>query len=135
MSEDQVRQLGILESLADEPTREKLFKGREQMFAKVRKKLKVSRETVRRYQKRSDLYISTLRSYVEGVGGKLSLVVEFPDQAPVILAGLGMDEGKPKKSLRKKAKLASKRDVSVKPSVKLRSEISTKSGAKLRKSA
>ena len=38
--------------------------------------------------KRTDLYLSTLRSYVEGLGGKLSLVVEFPDRPPVILAGL-----------------------------------------------
>ncbi len=36
----------------------------------------------------SDLLISTLRSYVEAMGGSLSLVAEFPDRQPVILAGL-----------------------------------------------
>jgi hypothetical protein len=43
---------------------------------------------VSRLEQRSDLLISTLRGYVEAMGGKLSLVAEFPDQEPVILAGL-----------------------------------------------
>jgi hypothetical protein len=44
---------------------------------------------ISRIEKRTDLYLSTLRSYVEGVGGKLSLVVEFPNRQPVVLTGLG----------------------------------------------
>jgi len=36
----------------------------------------------------SDLLISTLRGCVEAMGGKLSLVAEFPHQEPVILTGL-----------------------------------------------
>lgn len=74
--------------------------------AKLPKKLKIGQEGVSRIEKRSDLYISTLRSYVEGVGGKLSLVVELPDQPPVILAGLGGDDGA--KSKKKKAKSSAK---------------------------
>jgi len=60
--------------------------------AKLSKKLKIGQEGVSRIEKRSDLYISTLRSYVEGVGGKLKLVVELPDRNPVILSGLGENE-------------------------------------------
>jgi DNA-binding XRE family transcriptional regulator len=78
--------------------------------ARLSKKLKIGQEGVSRIEKRSDLYLSTLRSYVEGVGGKLSLIVEFPDRPPVILAGLGEKPGKderPKKS-RKKPKAAAK---------------------------
>lgn len=62
--------------------------------ARLSKKLKIGQEGVSRIEKRTDLYLSTLRSYVEGVGGKLSLVVEFPDRAPVILAGLGESAGR-----------------------------------------
>jgi hypothetical protein len=62
--------------------------------ARLSKKLKIGQEGVSRIEKRSDLYISTLRNYVEGVGGKLKLVVELPDRAPVILTGLGLDEGR-----------------------------------------
>jgi DNA-binding XRE family transcriptional regulator len=61
--------------------------------ARLSKKLKIGQEGVSRIEKRSDLYISTLRSYVEGVGGKLKLVVELPDRPPVILTGLGEDQG------------------------------------------
>ena len=68
---------------------------------RLSKKLKIGQEGVSRIEKRSDLYISTLRSYVEGVGGKLSMVVEFPDQPPVILAALG--SGDRSKKTKKKA--------------------------------
>ena len=61
--------------------------------ARLSKKLKIGQEGVSRIEKRSDLYISTLRSYVEGVGGKLKLVVELPNLPPIILSGLGEDQG------------------------------------------
>jgi transcriptional regulator with XRE-family HTH domain len=60
--------------------------------ARLSKKLKIGQEGVSRIEKRSDLYLSTLRSYIEGLGGKLSLIVEFPDQAPVVLSGLGEEQ-------------------------------------------
>jgi hypothetical protein len=68
---------------------------------RLSKKLKIGQEGVSRIEKRSDLYISTLRGYVEGVGGKLKLVVELPDRPPVILSGLGGDDSK--KMAKKKA--------------------------------
>jgi DNA-binding XRE family transcriptional regulator len=68
---------------------------------RLSKKLKIGQEGVSRIEKRSDLYISTLRSYVEGVGGKLKLVVELPDRPPVILSGLGEDRSE--KRTKKKA--------------------------------
>jgi DNA-binding XRE family transcriptional regulator len=73
---------------------------------RLSKKLKIGQEGVSRIEKRSDLYISTLRSYVEGIGGKLKLVVELPDRAPVILTGLGESATgkKPKKRARSEAK-------------------------------
>ena len=62
--------------------------------------------TVRRIEKRADLYLSTLRSYVEGVGGELTLMVKFPDRPPVILTGFGenADSKKAKKNAGKSAK-------------------------------
>jgi DNA-binding XRE family transcriptional regulator len=64
--------------------------------ARLSRKLKIGQEGISRIEKRTDLYISTLRSYVEGVGGKLSMIVEFPDRPPVILAGLGSDDRRKK---------------------------------------
>lgn len=63
--------------------------------AKLSRKLKIGQEGISRIEKRTDLYLSTLRGYVEGVGGKLSLVVEFPDHPPVLLTGLGEELQKP----------------------------------------
>jgi hypothetical protein len=108
MSEGQRNQSGISELQADEATREMLAKVRKRTRVSVAKKLKVSKETVSRIEKRTDLYLSTLRGYVEGVGGKLSLVVEFPDHSPVILAGLGEDAGVGTKKAKMKTETASK---------------------------
>jgi len=74
--------------------------------ARLSKKLKIGQEGVSRIEKRTDLYISTLRGYVEGVGGKLKLVVELPDQPPVLLTGLG--EGAAARKVKKKAGNSSK---------------------------
>ena len=42
------------------------------------------------------LLISTLRSYVEAMGGKISIIAEFPDRVPVILTGLFTMDNAPK---------------------------------------
>jgi hypothetical protein len=75
--------------------------------ARLSKKLKIGQEGVSRIEKRTDLYLSTLRSYVEGLGGKLSLTVEFPDRAPVVLTGFG--DGSESVKLRKQTAKRGKR--------------------------
>ena len=74
--------------------------------ARLSKKLKIGQEGVSRIEKRSDLYLSTLRSYVEGVCGELTLMVKFPDRPPVILTGFG--ENADSKKTKKKAKITAK---------------------------
>lgn len=51
--------------------------------------LGVGQEGVSRLEQRSDLLLSTLRGYVEALGGHLELVATFPDRPPVVLSGLG----------------------------------------------
>jgi hypothetical protein len=94
------------ELIAEELNLRELRRLRKLTQARVSRKLKIGQEGVSRIEKRSDLYISTLRSYVEAVGGKLSLVVELPDQPPIVLAGLGTGDGKrrAKKKVRPGAK-------------------------------
>ena len=54
--------------------------------------LGIGQDSVSRLEQRSDLLISTLRSYVEAMGGRLSIVAEFPNHEPVILTGIaGID--------------------------------------------
>src|SRR6476619_1120522 len=55
----------------------------------VARTLNMGQEGVSRLEKRSDLLLSTLRNYVEAVGGSLTLVVQFPDQEPIAIGGLG----------------------------------------------
>ncbi len=43
------------------------------------KTLKVNQPAVAKLEKRTDLYVSSLRSYIEAVGGKLKIIAEFPD--------------------------------------------------------
>jgi DNA-binding transcriptional ArsR family regulator len=84
------------ELIAEELNLRELRRLRKLTQARLSRKLKIGQEGVSRIEKRTDLYLSTLRDYVEGVGGKLSLVVQFPDQAPVVLGGLGDGDGDPK---------------------------------------
>jgi len=89
------------ELIAEELNLREVRRLRKLTQARLSKKLKIGQEGVSRIEKRTDLYISTLRSYVEGVGGKLKLVVELPDRPPVILSGLGEAQGE--KRAKKKA--------------------------------
>jgi DNA-binding XRE family transcriptional regulator len=54
--------------------------------------LGIRQATVAQLEKRSDLLLSTLRGYVEAMGGRLKLMVEFPGRPPVALEGLGDTE-------------------------------------------
>ena len=47
--------------------------------------LDVGQDAISRLEKRSDMLMSTLRHYVESVGGQLALVAAFPDRGPVII--------------------------------------------------
>ncbi|MDK2462336.1 XRE family transcriptional regulator [Aphanizomenon sp. PH219] len=51
--------------------------------------LGIRQDSVSRLEKRADLLLSTLRSYVKAMGGDLKLVAEFPDRPSVIISALG----------------------------------------------
>ena len=61
----------------------------------VAETLGVGQAAIAKMEKRSDLMISTLRGYVEAMGGRLDLIVEFPGRAAVRLEGLGETEDPP----------------------------------------
>ena len=80
------------ELLAEEMTLRELRKARQLTQVRMAKQLGITQDSVSRLEKRSDLLLSTLRKTVEAMGGKLSLVAEFPDCAPVVLSGLAEDD-------------------------------------------
>ena len=74
---------------AEYQTLKDLRKARDLTQAQLAESLGIRQATIAQLEKRSDLMISTLRSYVEAMGGRLRLTVEFPDKAPVSLEGFG----------------------------------------------
>jgi len=46
--------------------------------------LKVNQPSVARLERRTDMYVSSLRSYIEAMGGRLNIVAEFPQGNVVI---------------------------------------------------
>ena len=82
--------------LAEEMSLQELRKARKQTQVRVARKLGINQENVSRLERRSDLLISTLSGYVDALGGKLSLVVEFPGRPPIALTGIAaLDEENP----------------------------------------
>ena len=83
--------------IAEEMTLRELRKAHNLTQERLAKVLKIGQEQVSRLELRSDLLFSTLRGYVEAMGGKLVLVVEFPDRQPVIVSGIAGLNGEPSK--------------------------------------
>jgi len=76
------------ELLAEEMTLQELRQAREMTQVKMAKKLGIAQKQISEIEKRTDMHISTLRRSIEAMGGKLSLVAEFPDRKPVKLSGI-----------------------------------------------
>lgn len=60
--------------------------------------LGVGQDTISRLEKRSDMLLSTLRHYVESMGGQLNLVAQFPNRPPVVIEHLGVEPSVRKKN-------------------------------------
>lgn len=63
----------------------------EQTQENLAEALGVGQDTISRLEKRSDMLLSTLRHYVESMGGKLELVAQFPNRPPVVIEHLGVE--------------------------------------------
>jgi hypothetical protein len=63
--------------------------------ARIAETLGIGQDQVSRLEQRSDLLLSTLRGYVEAMGGRLTIVAEFPHKKPVVLSGIGALETEP----------------------------------------
>ena len=88
------------ELIAEEMTLRDLRKAHELTQEKMAELLDVKQESISNIEKRSDLLISTLRGYVEAMGGDLSLLVRFPNRPPVELNTLGSVLGPARKAAR-----------------------------------
>lgn len=78
--------------ISEERTLQELRQAHKLTQKRMAEVLGVGQDSVSRLEQRSDLLISTLRGYVEAMGGRLSLIAEFPNQDPIVLAGLATIE-------------------------------------------
>jgi hypothetical protein len=61
----------------------------------------VEQENVSRLERRADLLLSTLSSYVAAMGGRLRLVAEFPNRRPVAIALGDISDDAPRQPVRR----------------------------------
>ncbi len=76
------------ELIAEEMSLDELRRTLTLTQVRIAETLAIRQNSVSPLEKRSDLLLSTLRSYVEAMGGHLSLIAEFPNREPVTLSGL-----------------------------------------------
>ena len=79
------------ELIAQQMTLQDLRQARHLTQQHMAQRLGIGQDSVSRLERRSDLLLSTLRSYIEAMGGHLRLIVEFPDRPPVDLSSLSND--------------------------------------------
>ena len=68
------------ELIAEEATLRQIREARERSQEAVAQKLHIKQAAVSKLERRTDMYLSTLRGYIEAMGGKLEIVARFPDQ-------------------------------------------------------
>jgi transcriptional regulator with XRE-family HTH domain len=80
-----------------------LRKAAEQTQEDLAAALGVGQDTISRLESRSDMLLSTLRHYVEGMGGTLELVAQFPNRPPVIIDRIGAQRSARRKIVKGKS--------------------------------
>jgi transcriptional regulator with XRE-family HTH domain len=67
--------------IVEEATLRQVREARERSQAAVAEKLYINQAAVSKLERRTDMYLSTLRGYIEAMGGKLEIIARFPGQA------------------------------------------------------
>ena len=73
--------------IAKEMTLRDLRKALALTQADISSKLHMNQEAISRMERRSDLLLSTLVTYIKAMGGELTLTAKFPNRPPITLSG------------------------------------------------
>ena len=95
------------ELIAEEMTLRDLRKAQELTQERMAELLGIGQDSISRLESRTDMLVSTLRSYVAAMGGSLELVVRFRDRPPVSLPTLFGKEDKSANRRRNKSTIES----------------------------
>ena len=90
------------ELIAEELTLQDLRKAQKLTQEQMAKTLNIGQDSISRLEKRSDMMLSTMRSYVEAMGGSLELVARFPNRAPVIIKSIKDMSPAPRKRVKRR---------------------------------
>jgi hypothetical protein len=93
------------ELMAEEATLRQIREARERSQAAVAQQLRINQAAVSKLERRTDMYLSTLRGYIEAMGGKLEIIARFPDQAVRITQFEALDpEHRPRVAARRRGR-------------------------------
>lgn len=73
------------ELIEQEVTLRDLRRARELTQEHLAEILGIEQDGVSRMERRADMLVSTMDSYIQAMGGRLRLVVEFPDREPLTI--------------------------------------------------
>lgn len=90
------------ELIAEELTLQDIRKAQKLTQQQMARSLKIGQDSISRLEKRSDMMLSTMRSYVEAMGGSLELVARFPKRAPVVIKSMKDVSAAPKKIVKRR---------------------------------
>ena len=71
------------ELIQEEATLRGLREARDRSQREIADRLNVQQAAVSKLERRTDMYISTLRDFVRAMGGDLEIIARFPDRQPV----------------------------------------------------
>jgi transcriptional regulator with XRE-family HTH domain len=80
------------ELIAEEAALRQLREARALSQEEVGRKLRIKQKAVSKLERRTDLYLSTLRSYLGSMGGELEIVARFPNMSVRIDQFESLDE-------------------------------------------
>jgi len=72
--------------IEEELTLRQLREAQHRSQVEVAERLKIKQPSVAKLEQRTDVYLSTLRKYVEALGGELEITAKFPGREPVRIA-------------------------------------------------
>lgn len=75
--------------IAEEKTLREIRKAREYSQITLAEILGMNQGDLSKFERRTDAYLSTVKRYIEAMGGTLELIATFPDTGPIKIARLG----------------------------------------------
>ena len=79
--------------IAEEKSLREIRKAREYSQVTLAEILGMGQGDLSKFERRTDAYLSTIRRYVEAMGGTLELIATFPDTGPVKIGNIGDLDG------------------------------------------